>query len=389
MKFCIAGSGYVGLSLAVMISQKYEVNLLDIDQLKISTLKNKKSPLAEKKIKEFLSAKDLKLYPTLDPEEAIKDADYTIIATPTNYDNVSGSFDTSSVELILNQCQKYNPKSYIVIKSTVPVGFTDQMRARYKSTDIAFSPEFLREGSALEDNLNPSRIIIGDSSKKAEKFINVLLECSEIRDASKKIFYMNSSEAEATKLFSNTYLAMRVSFFNELDSFSKHHNLSTRKIITGVCSDERIGNYYNNPSFGYGGYCLPKDTKQLSKQFNKIPNKLIQAIIESNETRKKFIVKSILEKNPKSVGIYRINMKLNSDNYRESSVLNIIKKLEENKVIIYVYEPQIKSISDKYNVIEDIREFAEKSDLIIANRLSNEINFAKNKIFTRDIFGEN
>ncbi len=324
MKISIIGAGYVGLSLAVLISQKHDVTLLDIDNEKVNKINNKISPIKDPDIEKFLSNKKLKLIATTNSEEVYKNKDFIIIATPTNYDPKVGTFDTSSVEDVIYNAIKTNFDTNIIIKSTIPLGFTDRMREKFKTNHIYFSPEFLREGKALHDNLYPSRILVGDTSDTAKEFADLLSECSNLDKDVKKLF-MKPAEAEAVKLFANTYLAMRVSFFNELDSFSQIHKLSSLNIIKGVSSDPRIGNYYNNPSFGYGGYCLPKDTKQLLKNFNKIPNNIIRAIIESNETRKKFIADIIAKDSPKSVGVYRLVMKSESDNFRETAVFDVIK----------------------------------------------------------------
>ncbi len=388
MEISIIGAGYVGLSLAILISQKYEVTLFDIDKERVNKINKKISPIKDPDIEKYLLNKKLKLNTTFDSTKIYNNSDFVIIATPTNYDPIEGSFDTSSVEKTIADVLSTNHDSYIIIKSTVPLGFTDSMRNKFKTNKICFSPEFLREGSALHDNLFPSRIIVGDHGKKAKTFAKVLSECSKLNGEVETIF-MKSSEAEAVKLFANTYLAMRVSFFNELDSFSQIHNLSTLNIINGVSSDPRIGNYYNNPSFGYGGYCLPKDTKQLLNNFHNVPNNIIKAIIDSNETRKKFITDSIIDSNPKTVGVYRLIMKTNSDNFRESAVLDIIKKLQEHKIQIVLYEPEIDENFNNMVLMRNLREFISKSDIVIANRLSKDLKFAKNKIYSRDIFGEN
>ncbi len=388
MNFTVVGAGYVGLSLAVLISQKFSVNLIDVDEYKISLINSKKSPIRDIDIEDFLTNKKLKLVATSNSKEAYKNSNFVIIATPTNYDSHEGAFDTSSVEQVINEVISINPDAYIIIKSTVPVGFTVEMRTKFNTNQICFSPEFLREGSALHDNLYPSRIIVGDQSKKATIFADVLSKCSNLGDKI-QILFMEPSEAEAVKLFSNTYLAMRVSFFNELDSFSQIHKLSTMNIIKGVSSDPRIGDHYNNPSFGYGGYCLPKDTKQLLSNFNKIPNNIIRAIIDSNETRKKFIADSIIASDPKSVGIYRLTMKSNSDNLRESAVFDIIKLLQKNKISINLYEPELENGFENMTLIGELKEFISKSDIIIANRTSKDLEFVKDKVFTRDLFNEN
>ncbi len=389
MNFTVVGAGYVGLSLAVLISQKFNVKLFDIDKHKISLINNKSSPIKDRDIEDYLRNKNLNLNPISNSNQAYIDSDFVVVATPTNYDPDEGTFDTSSVENVINEALKSNPKACIVIKSTIPLGFTNNMRSKFKTENIFFSPEFLREGSALHDNLYPSRIIVGDNHSNAKIFAKVLHECSNQKDNKIQLIFMNSSEAEAVKLFANTYLAMRVSFFNELDSFSQIHKLSTRNIIEGVSTDPRIGNFYNNPSFGYGGYCLPKDTKQLLSNFNQIPNNIIKAIIDSNETRKKFIADTIIEKNPKSVGVYRLTMKSNSDNFRESAVFDVIRKLKENKVKIFLYEPELNSSIEGMTLVKDLKKFISESDIIIANRLSPDLRTAEKKVFTRDLFGEN
>ena len=388
MNFTIVGAGYVGLSLAVLISQKYHVNLIDTNERKISLIKKKKSPFCDKDIEEFFLKKKLKLKASLNAKEAYRNSDFVIVATSTNYDPIEASFNTSSVEKVIHEVLMENKNAFIIIKSTIPVGFTNKIRNKFNTDKVCFSPEFLREGTALYDNLYPSRIIVGDDSKHAKIFAEVLLECS---NSTKRIqiLFMESSEAEAVKLFSNTYLAMRISFFNELDSFSQTHKLSSMNIINGVSSDPRIGNYYNNPSFGYGGYCLPKDTKQLLNNFNKIPNNIIKAIIESNETRKKFIAETIIQSSPKSVGVYRLSMKSNSDNFRESAVFDVIKKLQEHKIKINLYEPQLEKGFENITLLNELDEFISKSDLIIANRISKDLELVNDKVFSRDIFNEN
>lgn len=388
MNFTVVGAGYVGLSLAVLIAQKFHVTLYDTNKEKISLINSKQSPILDKDIDRIITKKKLKLNAISESSKAYKNADFVIVATPTNYDPKEGTFDTSSVEGVIQQALINNRNTNIIIKSTIPLGFTKKMREKYKSNNILFSPEFLREGSALYDNLYPSRIIVGDRSEKAQLFANILSQCAIKIDKS-KIIFMDSSEAEAVKLFANTYLAMRVSFFNELDSFSQIHNLSTKNIIDGVSSDPRIGNYYNNPSFGYGGYCLPKDTKQLLSNFDKIPNNIIKAIIDSNETRKNFIADIIYNKSPKSIGVYRLTMKFDSDNFRESAVLDVIKKLQKKKIKIYLYEPKIQGNYQNMILLNNLNEFISKSDIIIANRMSKELEKVKNKVFTRDLFREN
>ena len=390
MKICIVGCGYVGLSLAVLISQKYEVIALDVSEEKIKKINKRISPVHDLELIEYLQNKKLNLKATSDKEIAYRSADYVIIATPTNYDPKSGSFDTSTVEEVIADSIKFNKEATLVIKSTIPLGFTDQMRNKFDTNSIFFSPEFLRESKALHDNLYPSRIVIGDNSEKSIKFGTILLECAKADRKNVSLLNMSSKEAEAVKLFSNTFLAMRISFFNELDSFNEIQNLSSERVIAGVSSDPRIGNYYNNPSFGYGGYCLPKDTKQLLGNFKKIPNKLIKAVVEANQTRKDFIVNSIVNKSPKTVGVYRLIMKEGSDNFRESAVLDILQKLKNKKINIILYEPYLeKKMLDNILVYKDLKKFIEKSDLIIANRLSDELKHVRNKVYSRDLFNEN
>ncbi len=390
MKICIVGCGYVGLSLAVLISQKYEVIALDVSEEKIKKINKRISPVHDLELIEYLQNKKLNLKATSDKEIAYRSADYVIIATPTNYDPKSGSFDTSTVEEVIADSIKFNKEATLVIKSTIPLGFTDQMRNKFDAKSIFFSPEFLRESRALHDNLYPSRIVIGDNSEKSIKFGKILLECAKADHKNVSLLNMSSKEAEAVKLFSNTFLAMRISFFNELDSFNEIQNLSSERVIAGVSSDPRIGNYYNNPSFGYGGYCLPKDTKQLLDNFKKIPNKLIKAVVEANQTRKDFIVNSIVNKSPKTVGVYRLIMKEGSDNFRESAVLDILQKLKNKKINIILYEPYLeKKMLDNISVYKDLKKFIEKSDLIIANRLSDELKHVRKKVYSRDLFNEN
>lgn len=390
MKFTIVGTGYVGLSLAVLLSQKYSVIALDISEDKVNLINSKRPPISDNEIEKYFKEKKLNLTATLDLKKAYLNANYILIATPTNYNVENGSFDTSSVEQVISDCIAINPDAVIIIKSTIPLGFTDQMRQKFQKKDIIFCPEFLRESKALYDNLYPSRIVVGDESEKAINFSKILVDCSLKSENEVKIFMMQSREAEAVKLFSNTYLAMRIAFFNELDSFAEIQDLSSKKIIESVSADPRIGNYYNNPSFGYGGYCLPKDTKQLLDNFSKIPNNIIKAIVEANQTRKDFIVNSIVNKFPSTVGIYRLIMKYGSDNFRESAVLDIIEKLKSKKINMIIYEPYIdQSHFNEIEVISDINAFIDKSDLIIANRLSNDLINVKNKVYSRDIFQEN
>ncbi len=390
MKICVVGAGYVGLSLAVLLAQKYEVFALDVIEDKVQLINNKKSPIKDIELEDYLKNKTLNLNATTDKNEAYLNADYVIISTPTNYEIKTGSFDTATVESVISDCISVNSEAFIIIKSTIPLGFTDSMRVKFKKKDIAFSPEFLRESKALYDNLYPSRIVIGDISERALEFGRMLIDCSLKSKNKVQLFSMESKEAEAVKLFSNTFLATRISFFNELDSFAEIHNLSSKKIISGVSADPRIGNFYNNPSFGYGGYCLPKDTKQLLDNFNKIPNNIITAAVESNKTRKEFIIKAILNKSSSTIGIYRLIMKEGSDNFRESAVLDIIEELKLKKVKIILYEPLIDESSfNEIEVITDIKSFINKADLIVANRLSDELLHVRNKVYSRDIFQEN
>ncbi len=390
MNITIVGAGYVGLSLAILLSRKHKVKLLDLSEEKVELINNKLSPIKDSVVEEYLSNKKLRLTATTDKTLAYKNSNYIIVSTPTNYDLKTGSFDTKSVETVISEALGSNTKAYIIIKSTIPLGFTDKMRKFHNTDKIFFSPEFLRESNALYDNLYPSRVIIGDNSKSAIRFGEILIECSNLNSSKVNLIKMSSKEAEAVKLFSNTFLAMRISYFNELDSFAEVNNLSSEKIIKGVSSDPRIGDYYNNPSFGYGGYCLPKDTKQLLKNYNKIPNNIIRAVVESNETRKEFIANAILNKNPKIVGIYRLVMKEGSDNFRESAILGVISRLKQYDIEIILHEP---SINKKYfkniKIINDLNQFILKSDLIIANRFSDELKDARDKVYSRDLFGEN
>lgn len=390
MKICVVGTGYVGLSLAVLLAQKHEVVALDISKDRVECINKKNSPIKDAELEDYLKNKPLDLKSTINKSEAYTNAEYIIIATPTNYDLTTGSFDTSTVEEVISDCVEINSKGLIIIKSTIPIGFTDYLRNRFNRENIIFSPEFLRESRSLYDNLYPSRIVIGCKSKKAEKFGRLLLNCSLKSEKDTQLLNMDSKEAEAVKLFSNTYLAMRISFFNELDSFSETQKLSSKKIIEGVCADPRIGNYYNNPSFGYGGYCLPKDSKQLLDNFNTIPNNIIKATVESNITRKDFVINSIMNKSPETVGIYRLIMKKGSDNFRESAVLDILKKLKKKKIKVILYEPFInESYFNNVEVITNLSSFISRSDLIIANRLSNDLNHVLSKVYSRDIFQEN
>jgi UDPglucose 6-dehydrogenase len=389
MKIAVVGTGYVGLSNGILLAQHNEVIALDINPEKISMLNNKKSPINDKDISEYIEFKKLNFRATLDKYESYKDADYVIISTPTDYNEETGYFDTKSIESVVFDILSINSDATIVIKSTVPVGYTKLINKKFDTNNIIFSPEFLREGYALHDNLYPSRIIVGEKSDRAMQFAE-LLE----RGALKKgvdVLFTDSTEAEAIKLFSNAYLAMRVAYFNELDTYCSFNNLNARDIINGVGLDSRIGSHYNNPSFGYGGYCFPKDTKQLRANFHNIPNNLIAAIVDSNETRKSFISQQIANKNPKTIGIYRLIMKNGSDNFRSSAIQGVMKKLElelEN-VNIIIYEPTLKDEEfEKYRVIQNIEEFKLISDIIVANRFSAELESVKSKVYTRDIFND-
>lgn len=388
MKIAVVGVGYVGLSNAILLAQHHEVVALDINEHIVSLINQGKSHIKDTEIEHYLAEEHLNLHATTDAQEAYSDADYVIIATPTNYNEETNYFDTGTVDAVIEEVQQHYPQAVIVIKSTIPVGYTQAKRDQYQNHNIIFSPEFLREGRALFDNLHPSRIIVGDRTQQAKVFAELLRQGALDKDV--PVLFMEPTEAEAVKLFANTYLAMRVAFFNELDTYAEVRELDTGAIIQGIGLDSRIGMHYNNPSFGYGGYCLPKDTKQLLANFEGVPNNLVEAIVHSNQTRKKFIADSVLQKEPKVVGVFRLTMKQNSDNFRESAIQGVMAQLAQEGVEIIIYEPSIDaSTFEGYTIVNDLNQFKEQSEIILTNRHSNDLQDVIDKVYTRDIFNEN